>query len=258
MADVGRLVSHIRVIGCCQLIGIAMLIPSVILAGLVLGNQSATNATALNVRARRDVDSASPPSVGYMCRRPLGATITHQDRFYQLGDQFVSREPLELYLQIDHIMTLGFDLNTTVIISYGLNKPHMWSIPGYLALSTLALPPNARVVLIALPDPLFGGAYLPLRNGLCPPDLDFLNVGTVEEQAQYRLHRAYAKQILEQYAYEHDYFYVDVDAALGKYSIFNSGFTYFNRDCMTYNDDGMHAFMNLVQSCLSGEPYVAQ
>lgn len=115
-----------------------------------------------------------------------------------------------------------------------------------------------QVVVMSRPDPARGGVAVPEQYAVCSAEPS-LNRPSVHSRMAHSQIVTDASLILKQYAIKQGYAFVDVDEALGHYSLaqkrWDSDATAF-RDCSTYNDLGHSFLADLVWQCMGNRSYV--
>ena len=114
-----------------------------------------------------------------------------------------------------------------------------------------------RVLLIAEPDPAYGGVYVPAEYAQCIYE-PALNAPTSNSRILHSQAVADSAAALRNFAIIHGYAYLEVDAALGSFSLAMkasladlSAF----RDCENYGDVGHKMLADVISACLHNRAY---
>lgn len=120
-------------------------------------------------------------------------------------------------------------------------------------LGALANATAARTVLIAGPDPLWGGTRIDPALAACPPALAALNYPTLATAGAHRQLYAAQRALYTELARRHGWALVDTDAALGRYAWpyaqtpADAAFG----DCEHYSELGQGLLADLLWRCMS-------
>lgn len=128
---------------------------------------------------------------------------------------------------------------------------------GNASLISADIATHFQAVVMSHPDPSFGGVAVPEQYAICAYEPS-LNRPTLASRDAHNRIVYDSTLMLSRYAKQQGYAFVDVDAALGAYSIaqkrYDSDLTTF-RDCYTYNDLGHSFLADMLWQCMSNRTY---
>jgi len=114
-----------------------------------------------------------------------------------------------------------------------------------------------RVLLVAEPDPAHGGVYVPAEYAQCIYE-PALNQPTTNSRVLHAQAVVDSAAALKNFATIHGYAYIEVDAALGSFSLaMKSSLADLSafRDCESYGDVGHKMLADLISACLHNRAY---